>query len=112
MKTVSEHIRSRLLDPLARLRQTQWSDEFEQYMRNRLIMGSFRYGLLGAPGKPQYDRVSYARRCLDSYKKTGNLECLVDAANLALVEFVEGEHPKKHFRSDDDGEHAEVVDAP
>lgn len=108
MTTVAQHIRRRLLY-LGKLAQSEWSYEFEELMRARLIMGAFRYGRLGAPGKPQFDRIAYAIRCLQKYEDTGNLECLVDGANLLLVEFVEGKHPNRHFNSVDDGDHAKKV---
>jgi hypothetical protein len=51
------------------------------------------------------------RRCLEKYEQTGNLECLVDIVNLALVEFVEGKHPKRYFASEGDGgDHAQAVE--
>lgn len=94
----------------------QWSDEFERLMRNRLIMGALRYGPLGARGKPQYDRVASIKKRLDKYAADGNLEMLVDAANLALLEFVEGRHEKRHMRAvgvegDTVEDHVQVVDA-
>lgn len=72
-------------------------------------MGAFRYGLIGAKGKPTFDRVEYMKVKLERYSSTGNLEALVDVANLAMLEFLEGTHPKKHFSSlDDTCEHAAV----
>ena len=88
------------------LSDPQWSAEFEQLMRNRLLMGALRYGKLGDPDKPRYDRIKRAHELLNEYSSTGNTECLVDVANMALVEFVEGDHPKKHFEARDDKEHA------
>ena len=67
-------------------------------------MGAFRYGLL----KDQvggYDNVGSAIRRLEHYRRTGNCEHLVDAANLMMIEFVSSVHPLKHFTSVDDGEH-------
>lgn len=90
------------------LRASEWSPEFERLMRNRLMMGALRYGRLGAEGKPQYDRIASAVKRLQQYDRTGNQELLVDAANLCLVEFVEGRHPTRHFHAVDDGEHVEV----
>lgn len=79
------------------LRRSEWSADFEQLMRNRLVMGAFRYGKLGAQFKPQWDRMwSIAKRAAE-YERTGNLELLVDIANLCLLEFVEGRHPNRHF---------------
>lgn len=90
------------------LAKSEWSPKFEQLMRNRLIMGALRYGLLHAPGKPQYDRIASIVKRLNVYKETGNTEHLVDAANLCLMEFEEGKHPKKHFAAHDDGIHVQT----
>lgn len=89
--------------------RSQWSKRFEDLMRNRLVMGGLRHGLMGSPGKPQYDRVSQIIRRARKYLKTGNDELLVDIANMALLEFEEGDHPKKHFQSEDDVDHTEVI---
>jgi len=85
---------------------TERSKEFEALKTNRMVMGAFRYGKLGESGKRQYDRIGSAKQRLELYEKTGNLEHLVDVANLMEVEFVEGKHPLKHFASIDDGVHA------
>lgn len=91
---------------LDELRKTEWSSEFENLMRNRLVMGAFRYGKLKPLQGSKYDRVMAIMRRAELYSETGNLEYLVDCANFALCEFVEGNHPKRHFSSVDDGEHA------
>lgn len=110
-KTVTEHIRDSILDTphilpdMEELADTEWSPKFEKYMRNRIIMGAFRYGRLHDPKKPQFDRLASARKRLDLYEKTGNTEHLVDVANMCLLEFEEGIHPNKHFKSMDDGKH-------
>lgn len=121
--TVTEHIRESILNSrgmieldipgvpdkhptLDELKISEWDTEFEGHMRARLIQGAFRYGLLRKKGKDViYDRVGSAIRRLGKYKDTGNLECLVDVANMMLLEFVEGVHPKRHWHSIDDGEH-------
>lgn len=93
------------MPPLSILLQTEWSREFEQRMRDRLVMGALRYGQMGDPDKPTYDRISSVIRRLQAYRATGNLEHLVDAACLLLLEFVEGVHPLRHWGASDDGEH-------
>jgi hypothetical protein len=90
---------------IATLSLSEWSPEFERLMRNRLLMGAFRYGRLNAQGKPDYDRIEAAIRLLKDYQRTGNQEDLVDASNCCLLEFEEGSHPLKHFGARDDGEH-------
>lgn len=90
-----------------KLRESEWSPQFIEYMHNRLIMGAFRYGKIHATQKPNYKRLQSIRRRLDLYDKTGNDELLVDIANFCMIEFMIGKHPNKHFVSIDDGEHAQ-----
>ena len=87
---------------LKELYESEWSKQFEQLMRNRLVMGALRYGKLHAKGKPKYDRVQSILKRMRLYSETGNKELLVDVANLCLLEFEEGNHPKAHFASVDD----------
>lgn len=91
------------------LKKTEWSEEFERLMRNRLIIGALRYGRIGAANKPQYDRVSSMIKRLSKYQETGNKEFLVDVANICLLEFVECNHPNQHFHAIDDGEHTDIL---
>lgn len=118
MKTVTQHIRDHLLlnagvvstnklPDLDSLRQTEWSPKFELLMKDGLLMGAFRYGLLKAPGKKQFNRMKDVRDRSKLYEQTGNMEYLVDMANMCLLEFEEGIHPNKHFRRTDDGYHTE-----
>lgn len=45
------------------LEKSEWSSEFEQLMRNRLIMGALRYGLLNdIANKPTYDRMASIKK--------------------------------------------------
>lgn len=115
--TITEYLRKRIEDytfigkighrkgSLEDLRKSEWCEQFIIYMRNRLLMGYFRYGPMGK--KPGYDNVGSAKKRLDLYEKTGNLEHLVDVANLMMCEFVDGKHPNRHFYSTDDGIHVE-----
>lgn len=90
------------------LEKSEWSPEFERLMRNRLIMGGLRYGLIsGNKGKP-YDRVGSCVKRLRAYQETGNLEHLVDVANLCLCEYLHGTHPRRHFAAADDGIHTQL----
>lgn len=104
-----EPVPERLPD-LPVLQQTEWSPEFERLMRNRLIMGAFRYGRFKSPGKGLHAHMESIIRRAAKYENDGNLEHLVDIANLALVEFAEGRHPKRHFHSQDDVIHARKVE--
>ena len=88
-----------------RLAKTQWSADFEFKMRNRLIIGALRYGLLHDPRKPAWDRVTAVQNRLARYAQTRNKELLVDIANLCLLEYEEG---YGHFEATDDGEHVQI----
>ena len=89
--------------PELRAHNDRMGAEFRQLRDNRLLVGAYRYGITGAPGKPKYDRVSMILKRLQAYKDGGNLEHLVDIANLAELEFIEGDHPLRHFHSQDQG---------
>jgi hypothetical protein len=95
----------KILPPLDELKNSEWSDEFEQLMRNRLIVGSFRYGLLKDSDRPSYKRVSSIIDRLKLYLEDGNTEHLVDAAAISLAEYVCGDHKLKHFGPNDDHIH-------
>ena len=111
-KTIYEHIRDHVLNinqpTFEELKKTQWSSEFEKLMRNRLILGGWRYGRLKSYGSSNYDVTSSIKKRLEIYIKTKNTEMLVDIANLCLVEFVNSKHPNKHFKSNDDSKHTSL----
>lgn len=91
---------------LDELKRTEWIPEFEQYMRNRLVMGGIRYETFKEKlHHNKYDCLEYIRRKLREYENTGNLECLVDAANLLMIEYASPHHPHPHFTPGDDTSH-------
>jgi hypothetical protein len=102
------------IPPLEYLQRSEWSSEFEQLMRNRLVMGGIRYGLMGhgavPKGKPHYSRSDSIIKRIQLFEQTGNAEYLVDVANFALLLFEERDHPQWHFRSVDDGVHDTIKD--
>ena len=92
---------------LEEIYKTQWSPKFEELCRNRMAMGFFRYGnVWETVGK--FDNVGSAIERLKMYQETGNTEYLVDSATLCHCEFINGNHPTKHFHSIDDGKHTEL----
>ena len=96
---------------LADLRKSEWSLEFETLMRNRLIMGYYRYGSFATQNRTTKEMLDSIIYRAEQYMKTGNDELLVDIANLSMKEFAVGEHPNKHFESEDDGSHVGEEDA-
>ena len=79
---------------------------FLKLQLQRLVLGGIRYGKIKDKNKLSWDRISSIETRLQHYKETGNDEILVDIGNIVFLECVEGTHPKKHFASVDDGEHA------
>lgn len=115
VKTVVQRIRDHLLQTCGfqeaaqrlpsyeELRSSEWSEVFERYMRNRLIMGALHYGLMYDTTRECYDYVGGAVKRLRLYLNDGNQEHLVDAANCCLLEFVRKCcHPSPKFRASDD----------
>ena len=96
------------LPPLEYLVLTEWSDAFETLMRNRLIMGAFRYGTQEQQRDMNIHRIESLRRRLDDYEATGNMEHLVDFAAIAMAEYIHPKHPNAHWQASDDTEHARV----
>ncbi len=86
---------------------TEWSPEFEKAMRNRLLIGAYRYGPMRKSGEEDGANAKEAIRRIGRYLKTGKLEGLVDAANFCLVEFDRARVDGVTLHSVDDGEHME-----
>lgn len=79
---------------------------FIELMENRMKMGAFRYGPLFRQNLKNYDTAVNARRRIERYIRTRNKECLVDAANMLMIEFARPSRKGTYFSSEDDGEHA------
>lgn len=94
---------------IAELKESQWCVEFEEFRKNRMVLGTFRYGDYKSPTAKKYDRIGSAIKRLQRYQETGNSEFLVDAANLCMIEFDVPNHKKAHFNSVDDGEHVKEL---
>lgn len=80
---------------------SEYSQQFLQGMLDRMAMGYHRYGLV-ADTKDVVDHVSSAITRLRRYAATGNTEFLMDAANMAMIEFMVPRHDKAHFAPTDD----------
>src|SRR6266404_8068010 len=85
----------------AMLQLSEWSPQFEQLMRNRLIMGAMRYESMSKKKCGEYNFLEEAHRRLGAYDKTGNKEFLVDAANMCLLEFEFPYRPGAYFDNEE-----------
>jgi len=88
-------------EDLKELKKSEWSKEFEQLMKNRLIQGALRYGKMNTE-KQNYSRIDYIIKKSKKYQQDKNKELLVDIANLCLLEFEEG---NGYFKSLHDVDH-------
>lgn len=87
--------------------QCKWSASFMKLMIHRIVFGRYRYGRKDKVIKINYDYIRSIKDRLRKYNEKGNLEYLVDIANLCMLEFELGNHPNKHFKSTDDEIHVE-----
>lgn len=76
---------------------------FMALMRNRLLMGTYRYQAKAT--KAEYKYIDGLKLKLKAYEETGNTELLVDIANYALLEFEEPSIEGAHFTPLDDANH-------
>ena len=87
-----------------------YSELFDQLRRNRVQVSHYKYGRASKNFRTgNVDALATMQLCIDKYRKTGNTEYLVDAANYCMFEFMFPQVPGAHFRSTDDSESAGVV---
>lgn len=87
------------------LLKTEYSEDFDDLRKNRMIMSFYKYGLLKTNMTQNLtDPVKSLERYLAKYIETGNTEFLCDVANFAMMEFMHPHHPKAHFRATDSSE--------
>jgi hypothetical protein len=87
------------------LKETLMSKRFIELMTNRVIMGTLRYNDWRINQGMKWDRIGSCIERLENFQKTGNLEYLVDVANLCMIEFEVSNHSNAHFGPTDDGIH-------
>ena len=90
------------------IKNLQYSDQFVKLMNNRMIMGYFRYGNRHTR-KTSYKQIESTKKRIELYEKTGNLEYLIDAANMLRMEFEKPQHPNTYFKAEDDSEHCIII---
>lgn len=88
--------------------RTEFSERFVQLMRNRTVVGVYKYGKISDAKRDLLrprNELKNARHRLEAYEKTGNTEFLVDAANYLMFEFMEMHGA---FIPTDDCEHSHI----
>jgi hypothetical protein len=75
-------------ESLESLVESERSPHFERLMRNRLLVGRYRYGLMRRTEDLNYNRVKSALRRLQAYADTGNQEHL-SGTDMNVGELIE-----------------------
>lgn len=83
-----------------------------QQMANRMAISQQKYGDIEEVPRIGTDVLGSLEQRLEKYRTTGNIEWLLDVANLALIEALTSQHPKVHFRATDSDESPGLVGRP
>ena len=68
---------------------SDYSLEFDKLRKNRVEVSSYKYGPARKNfGEGRVDALKTAELCLDAFKRDGNTEHLVDAANYLMFRFM------------------------
>jgi hypothetical protein len=96
-------VRDRTLTLTAVFASEDVSSKFITGMLNRMGMSRFKYGAV-KDTKGKIDHVASMKERLARYEEDGNAEWLMDVANMCMIEYMVGNHPKHHFRATDSDE--------
>ena len=89
-----------------------YSAEFDKLRQNRVAVSHFKYGPARDNfGSGRVDALATAERCIDAFKRDGNTEHLVDAANYLMFRFMYP-MPGESFRATDDSGSVGTVGTP
>lgn len=89
-----------------------YSLEFDRLRKNRVEVSTYKYGPSQKNfGEGRVDALKTAELCLDAFKKDGNTEHLVDAANYLMFRFMYP-LPGEEFRATGSSESVGTVGTP
>ncbi len=89
-----------------------YSLEFDKLRQNRVEVSAHKYGPARKNfGEGRVDALKTAELCLDAFKKDGNTEHLVDAANYLMFRFMYP-LPGEEFRATGSSESVGTVGTP
>lgn len=88
----------------------EYSDKFDELRQNRVQVSYHKYGSAKDNfGEKLVNALETCQLCIEKYKKTGNTEYLVDAANYLMFEYMYPQRKDAYFRATDSGESAGIV---
>ena len=85
-----------------RVMRTEVSRFFLDGMVKRMLVSFYKYGPVADGFPDKIDALASARQRIALYKKTGNTEALMDAANFLMIEFMHPSLDEAHFEGTDD----------
>lgn len=90
----------------------EYSTEFDKLRQNRVEVSFHKYG----PARDNFaggrvDAIKTAELCIDAFKKDGNTEHLVDAANYLMFRYMYP-YPGEYFRATGSSESVGTVGTP
>lgn len=89
-----------------------YSDEFDKLRRNRVEVSHYKYGSAHDNfGTGRVDAFKTAELCLEAFKRDGNTEHLVDAANYMMFRFM-FPLPGEYFKATDNNGSVGTVGTP
>jgi hypothetical protein len=90
----------------------EYSERFDQLRKNRVEVSYYKYGAAKKNfGEGRVDAIATAELCLEAFKKDGNTEHLVDAANYLMFRFM-FPMPGESFKATDDSGSVGTVGTP
>lgn len=89
---------------------TEYSEEFDVLRKNRVATSFHKYGPIAINyGEGLVEGIPTLERCIEAYKRTGNIEYMVDVANYAMFEYMHPQHKNAHFKATESKESAGIV---
>ena len=92
--------------------QTEYSEQFDKERKYRVEVSYHKYGsAINNFGEGRVDAIKTAELCLDAFRKHGNTEHLVDAANYLMFRYMYP-LPGESFRATDSNGSVGTVGTP
>lgn len=92
------------------IKSTEYSTRFDELRQNRVEVSYHKYGSAKDNfGEGLVNALETCQLCIDKYKRTGNTEYLVDAANYLMFEFMYPQRKDAYFKATDSRESAGII---
>lgn len=90
----------------------EYSQRFDKERQNRVVVSFYKYGPARDNfGSGRVDALKTAELCIDAFKKDGNTEHLVDAANYLMFRYMYP-YPGEYFKATDSSGSVGTVGTP